>query len=64
MDQKLTSIIICLIAMVTTVIFVIWGMCFNGWNIAWIVYLPCGVAIAAVSMIAKYTRDKKDGKID
>ncbi len=64
MDKKLVSIITCLIAMVTTAVFIIWGMCFDGWNICWIVYIPCGIAIAAVSMIGKYTRDKKEGNID
>ena len=61
MKKRRTAI---LIAMVTTAVFIIWGMCFDGWNICWIVYIPCGIAIAAVSMIGKYTRDKKEGNID
>ncbi len=60
MDKKLIGIISAIIAMVSGVVFIIWGMAFNGWNIAWIVFIPCGVAIAIVSMIGNYTRQKKE----
>ena len=61
MDKKLIGIICAIIAMVTGVVYFIWGMVFNGWDTAWIVFIPCGVAIAIVSMIGNYTREKKEG---
>ena len=60
MDKKLISIICAIIAMVSGVVYIIWGMMFDGWNTAWIVFIPCGVAIAIVSLIGKYTREKKE----
>ena len=60
MDKKLISIVCAIIAMVSGVVFFIWGMMFNGWDIAWIVFIPCGVAIAIVSLIGNYTREKKE----
>ena len=60
MDEKLIGIISAIISMVSAMIFLFWGLLFNGWNIAWIVFIPCGIAIAIVSMIGKYTREKKE----
>ena len=60
MDKKLCSIIIVLIAMVSTAIFLVWGYFWNAWDSAWIIYVFTGIAIAAVSMIGKYTREKKE----
>ena len=62
MDKKLIGIVSAIISMVSFLIFFFWGMLFNGWNIAWIVFVPCGIAIAIVSMIGNYTREKKEGK--
>ena len=62
MDKKLIGIVTAILAMVSGVVFLIWGMMFNGWDKAWIVFIPCGIAIAIVSMIGNYTREKKEGK--
>ena len=59
MDKKLVSIIIVMIAMCATAIFLVWGMLADSYQYAWIVYLPAGIGIVAVSMIGKYKRDKK-----
>ena len=62
MDKKLIGIITSLISMVSVAIFLVWGFCFNGWEICWIVFIFSGISVAAVSMIGNYTREKKENK--
>ena len=60
MDPKLRGIVASIISMVAVVVFLILGFFFNLWNPGWIVFVVAGIAIAIVSMVGKYTYEKKN----
>lgn len=62
MDKKLIGIITTAISMIAVLIFLILGFFWNLWGKAWIVFVVAGIAIALVSMIGNYTREKKENE--
>ncbi|MCR4610967.1 MAG: hypothetical protein K5644_03620 [Lachnospiraceae bacterium] len=60
MDPKLRGIVTCIISMVAVVVFLILGIFFGLWNPGWMVFVVSGIAIAIVSMLGKYTYEKKN----
>ena len=60
MDPKLIGIVTTIISMVAVLVFLILGFFFGLWNTSWIVFVVSGIAIAIVSMVGKYTYEKKN----
>ena len=60
MDPKLMGIVTSIISMVAVLVFLILGFFFGLWNPGWIVFVVAGIAIAIVSMVGKYTYEKKN----
>ena len=59
MDKKLVGIIIVLMSMVAVLVYFLVK---DYWDQAWLIFVIDGFAVAAVSMIGAYTRDKKEEK--
>lgn len=60
MDPKLRGIVTSIISMVAVVVFLILGFSFGLWNPGWMIFVVAGIAIAIVSMVGKYTYEKKN----
>ena len=60
MDPKLRGIVTSIISMVAVVVFLILGIFFGLWNPGWMIFVVAGIAIAIVSMVGKYTYEKKN----
>ncbi len=60
MDPKLRGIVTSIIAMVAVVVFLNLGFFFGLWNPGWMIFVVAGIAIAIVSMVGKYTYEKKN----
>ena len=60
MDPKLRGIVTSIISMVAAVVFLILGFFFGLWNPGWMIVVVAGIAIAIVSMVGKYTYEKKN----
>lgn len=60
MDPKLRGIVTSIISMVAVVVFLILGIFFGLWNPGWMIFVVAGIAIAIVSMLGKYTYEKKN----
>ena len=60
MDPKLRGIVTSIISMVAVVVFLILGFFFGLWHPGWMIFVVAGIAIAIVSMVGKYTYEKKN----